>query len=191
MYEKTGFGNNGWYARICQQWLICHKTKPDQTNFLKHIYLTHRWDRNRCHHSWSEWDMGLMAMKRYSTLPRYPELESNHQMQFYVIHKTLLFLLGEVLLLCRGYSQHNLGPVDRARNMLKVWALGTSDTCINCACGQFTGCVRIDEWVNGLNEETDFMFEIHKWIKEFSSVNVNFRKDCRFTDTCVHNIWKL
>ena len=35
-------------------------------------------------------DLGVMAMKVYSTLSRYPELEPHHQMQFNVIPNKLL-----------------------------------------------------------------------------------------------------
>ena len=38
------------------------------------VYLTHRWDPNRCYHSGSV-DLGVMATKGYSTFPRAPEPE--------------------------------------------------------------------------------------------------------------------
>ena len=34
-------------------------------------------------------DMGVMVMKEYSTLPRLPELESHHHMQFNLLSRTL------------------------------------------------------------------------------------------------------
>ena len=49
-----------------------------------------------------------MATKENPALPKPPELEPYHQMQFSVIPRTPLFFGGEVLRLCRGYSWHIL-----------------------------------------------------------------------------------
>ena len=51
---------------------------------IEQFYLIHRWDPNRM-------DLGVMKMKRYSTLSRELELEPHHQMQFSIIHRTPLF----------------------------------------------------------------------------------------------------
>ena len=52
------------------------------------VYLTHRWDPNRCYHSGSEWSWGVMAMKGFT--PHSPGLQKpRHQMQFNVIPRTL------------------------------------------------------------------------------------------------------
>ena len=37
-------------------------------------------------------DLGLMAMKGYSTLPRSPELKPHHQIQFNIIPRMPVFL---------------------------------------------------------------------------------------------------
>ena len=39
-------------------------------------------------------ELGIMSMKRYSTLFRFPELEPHHRMQFRVIPRILLFYEG-------------------------------------------------------------------------------------------------
>ena len=44
-------------------------------------------------------------MNGYSTLPKSQKLETHHQMQFSVIHRTSNFWVGRVIPLCRGYSQ--------------------------------------------------------------------------------------
>ena len=64
---------------------------------------------------WIRMDLGVMAMKGYSTLPKLPELKPYHQMQFSVISRTPLFFGGgEILSLCRGYSWYIESPVSRA-----------------------------------------------------------------------------
>ena len=45
-------------------------------------------------------DLGVMAMKRPSILPRSPELDPHYQMQFSVISKTALF----DGIFCKGHS---------------------------------------------------------------------------------------
>ena len=69
-----------------------------------HIYLTHRLDDTRV-------DLGLMAMKIPSTLHRFPELESHHQMQFSAKTRTTF---EWYLLSYRAYSQWFLKPTVRA-----------------------------------------------------------------------------
>ena len=49
-------------------------------------------------------DLGVMAMKRYSTFFKSPELEPHFQMQFSVIPDTH-FLVGGVLILKRRINQ--------------------------------------------------------------------------------------
>ena len=48
-------------------------------------------------------NLGVMAMKRYSTLPRSPELKPYNQMQFSVISRALV---GIGLTSLQRYSQH-------------------------------------------------------------------------------------
>ena len=56
-------------------------------------------------------NLGVMAIKRYILLPRSPEPKPHHQMQLSVIPRTPPFFPGgEVLLLCRKYSQCILKP---------------------------------------------------------------------------------
>ena len=55
---------------------------------LKQIYLTHKWDPNR--YFYSGIDLIVMAMKKYSTFSRFPELEHHHQINFNVIFRTPL-----------------------------------------------------------------------------------------------------
>ena len=69
---------------------------------FKQICLTHRWNLNRV-----RVDLGVMTMKRYSTLPRSPELEPHRQMQYSFIPRILLLVWGG-LTPCRGYNQHIL-----------------------------------------------------------------------------------
>ena len=56
-------------------------------------------------------DLGVIAMKRYSTLLRGQELKPHHQMQFSVISRTLHF--GGVLSLYKGCRRHFLSVTDR------------------------------------------------------------------------------
>ena len=62
-------------------------------------------------------DLGVMAMKGYSTHLRYPELEIHYSMYFSVIPRTFslfFFFLERALILCRGYNE----PADR-KNVLE------------------------------------------------------------------------
>ena len=43
---------------------------------------------------WVRVDLGVMAMKAYSTLPIFPELEPHYQVQFSVITRTFLWWAG-------------------------------------------------------------------------------------------------
>ena len=63
---------------------------------------------------WVSVDLGVMAMKGYSILPRSPELEPHHQMKFSVIHRMTppTFFAGEGYPFCNEYHQHILSPVD-------------------------------------------------------------------------------
>ena len=61
-----------------------------------------------------------MAMKGYS---RFPELESNHQMQFNINTQAPIFLGGnEILPVYRGYCQYILNPADRA-DVVSVYSI--------------------------------------------------------------------
>ena len=55
-------------------------------------------------------NLGVIAMKVYSTLPRSPEQKPHYHIQFSVLPRTLFFLAGGVLLLYRGCSHHILSP---------------------------------------------------------------------------------
>ena len=55
-------------------------------------------------------DLGVMAMKGYSTFPRSPKLEPHHQMQFSVISR----------ILNKEYSQYIPSPANRAIGILGV-----------------------------------------------------------------------
>ena len=57
----------------------------------KQIYLIHRWEPNRYHHSALRMDLGVILMKRYFTLLRSLGIEPQHQMQFCVQSSTYLF----------------------------------------------------------------------------------------------------
>ena len=57
--------------------------------------------------------MRITAMKRYSTLPRVPELESHHKMRSRVTPWAPLFIL--VFPLCREYSQCFVSSTDRTK----------------------------------------------------------------------------
>ena len=56
---------------------------------IKQFYLTHRLDPNRYDHFGVRVDLGIMAMKEYSTFLKAPGLKPHHQMQFGVISSTL------------------------------------------------------------------------------------------------------
>ena len=71
-----------------------------------------------------------MALKRYFTFPRFPELESHHPMQFNVIPKTLFFFFFfffgvRLLPLCKGYTEHILSLADRAVSRGSVYKICT------------------------------------------------------------------
>ena len=59
--------------------------------------------------------LGVMVMKEYSTLPRFSELEPQHQIKFSVIPRTFIFLSG-VLPFYEGYSQFIQNTADRAKS---------------------------------------------------------------------------
>ena len=50
-------------------------------------------------------DQKVIAMNRYSALPRSLWVEPHHQMLYSIIPRTLLFVYGEDLILCREFSQ--------------------------------------------------------------------------------------
>ena len=64
-------------------------------------FQTDLFDQEQVLPLWVRVDLGVMAMKSYSTLPESPEVESRYQMQFSVTPKTGLFLGGGILLFCR------------------------------------------------------------------------------------------
>ena len=58
-------------------------------------------------------DLGVMAMKEYSIVLRYPELKLYYQIHFTFLPRWSDILVGRrVLFLCYGYSQCILNPVD-------------------------------------------------------------------------------
>ena len=57
-------------------------------------------------------DLGVMAMKEYSTLSRTLEQEPHYQMQFSVIPRTPFFFEG-VLPLCKRCNQYILHPASK------------------------------------------------------------------------------
>ena len=63
-------------------------------------------------------ELGVMVMKGYSILPRFPELEPHCQMQFRVIPK-ILFIFGGVLILCRGYNQYLVSLGGKGNNCVR------------------------------------------------------------------------
>ena len=74
---------------------------------VKQFYLTHRWNRNR-YYPFQVWvDLGIMAMKGYSTYLKSPKLKPHHQMQFNVISRTLIH--GGGLPLCRDSELQLIG----------------------------------------------------------------------------------
>ena len=81
---------------------------------FKQIYLTHRYDLKRVRVY-----LGVMAMKGYSTLPRVPEQESHHQMEFSAISRRPLFW-GLLLSLYWRYNQLILNRNDRAETYSKL-----------------------------------------------------------------------
>ena len=56
-------------------------------------------------------DLGVMATKGNSALPRSPELEPHYQILFSLIPR-IPYFAGKPLFLCMGYSQHILSPAD-------------------------------------------------------------------------------
>ena len=55
----------------------------------KQIYLTYRWDLNRYH--CRSVDLGVIAIRGYCTVLRFPELEPYHQKLFSIISRTHFF----------------------------------------------------------------------------------------------------
>ena len=58
---------------------------------------------------WVKVDLGEIAMKRYFTLLRAPNLEPHHHMQFNVIPRTSPYVLP----FCKRFSQRILRPANR------------------------------------------------------------------------------
>ena len=96
---KNRFGNNNL------EWLIYHKTKPNQT---KPIYFTHRLDPNRYYHSGTESNYKEEVFYILQT----PRLEPHHRMQFSVIPRihvaAFFYPTGEMK------SAYSTIPADRA-----------------------------------------------------------------------------
>ena len=64
--------------------------------------------------------LGLIAIRRYSTLPRSSKLP--HQTQFSVIIMTLFLQREKIVLFWRGYSQRIISPVDRVeKGIIQLW----------------------------------------------------------------------
>ena len=83
---------------------------------LKLIYLTHRWVAYTYYHSNLKVYLGVMEPKRYSTVPRTPELKSHHLMEFSVILRTsflVVVVIGGITLYW-GCSQYILTHIDWA-----------------------------------------------------------------------------
>ena len=74
---------------------------------FKQIYLTYRWKPDILS---LQVDLGVIAVKGITTLPRCSELKPHHQMHFSVIPRTSLS--WDILPLYRGYSQSIQSPVD-------------------------------------------------------------------------------
>ena len=67
---------------------------------------------------WLREELGVMALKGYSTFPKDPELEPQHQMQFSVIPRTLV---GGVLHFCKDAA--NSSVFDK-----NIWYITASKT---------------------------------------------------------------
>ena len=63
-------------------------------------------------------DLGIMAMKRYFTLPKSSELEPHHQVLFRVIFRISIF--GGALPLYRAYSRYIVSPTIKAPDANRV-----------------------------------------------------------------------
>ena len=85
-------------------------TVLSNTIILKQIYLIYRSDPYA--YTPVQIVQGVMAMKRYSTLPNAPELLLHRQMQFSVIFRTPLFC-ERVLPLCKRYRRLILSFTER------------------------------------------------------------------------------
>ena len=81
---------------------------------------------------WVRLNPRVMAMKSCSTLLNAPEVETYHKMQFSVISWSSLFFFsfGEVLPLCRGYSQRILSLVDRDTSRLSTEPIYRCTICV-------------------------------------------------------------
>ena len=64
-------------------------------------------------------DLRIMAMKRYLTFIRAPELEPHHQMQFTIIPRTTLFLERMVLTPLQGMQSANSKPSQESSKIIK------------------------------------------------------------------------
>ena len=60
------------------------------SKMIKQFYLTLTWDPNRYYHSRPEWDPGVMATKKYSTVPKAAGWKPHRQMQSSVIFRLLV-----------------------------------------------------------------------------------------------------
>ena len=63
-----------------------------QINIYKHFYKmeSYRWDPNWYFYSRFRVDLGVMAMKIYSTFPKAPGVELQHQMLFSIMSRALV-----------------------------------------------------------------------------------------------------
>ena len=52
------------------------------------VFLTHKWDSKYYYNSRVRVDLGVMAFKKYATIPRTPERGPNYRFQFGVIFWT-------------------------------------------------------------------------------------------------------
>ena len=93
----------------------------NQTNFQSDLFVL-KMLPSQVLPIWVRLELGLMALKKYCTLPRSSELEP-HQIQLFVITRTCQSWQEGVLLLCWGYCWHNLNPINRVGK-----SSGASDT---------------------------------------------------------------
>ena len=95
------------YCVVVSWEFFCYTHTFEYEYFLERSILTHRWDLNKV-----KVDLGVIAMKEYTTLMRSPELEPHHKMQFNDVLKTPI-CSGESLTSAQEI-QHMLNLTNRA-----------------------------------------------------------------------------
>ena len=76
-------------------------------------------------------DVGVIPIKINSIFSRSLELGPHNQIQFPLIHRTLLFERWGGLTIFRGYSQYNLNPAVRLLLFLREWLGSLTDGRLN------------------------------------------------------------